>query len=106
MVENNKLSKKELEKQHKDLMSTTKKALKKLENQTRKQTATAIITAFTFLLALVWRDVISSASKKIISFYAIQASQLVTQFYAAIFTTLLAVLGILLVNKILVNPKD
>jgi len=76
-----------------------KKAALSLKNETRKQTTTAIIAAFGFLIALVWRDAIKGYVDYIIEEISFQGPSLVVPVYTAVITTIIAVIGIIFVNK-------
>ena len=71
-----------------------KKESKEYTSSVRREISSAILAAFAFLIALVWRDAISEFVNKITSYLLIQGS-----FITAIFVTLICVLGILLVKR-------
>ena len=70
--------------------------MKKLGKELRKSTHTAIVAAFGFLIALVWRDLIVEYVNGLVQFSPIQG-KLIT----AIVITLFSVIGIFIVGKIL-----
>lgn len=70
-----------------------------LGNETRKHTVTAIVAAFGFLIALVWRDTIQGLVSHLISELSFQGPPLLLTFYATLITTIIAVIGIILVTK-------
>jgi len=76
-----------------------KKATSQVSQEAKKQTTTAIIAAFGFLIALVWRDAIKSYTDTLILKFSIPGPQSLIIFYTAIITTFIAVLGIILLNK-------
>jgi hypothetical protein len=83
----------------KEESSKTRLILKELKQETKKQTATALLAAFGFLIALVWRDVIQEASKAIISYYSPGFSLSISLLYTALLTTFVAVIGIIIIHK-------
>lgn len=74
------------------------KAVKELERETKKQIATAIIAAFGFLIALVWRDAITSYTNHIVDFFKFPAGETFNVLYVALLTTFIAVVGIVLIG--------
>jgi CBS domain containing-hemolysin-like protein len=81
-------------------------SLKNLQQETRKQTATALITAFGIILALVWKDVIQIYIEKWAQ--ALTISQLpnsLLTLYSAIVTTILIVLAIMITNKYIFSKE-
>ena len=72
----------------------------KVKRETKKQLLTALVAAFGFLIALEWRDVISGYVNLIESFSPIQG-----QLIGAIIVTVIAVLGIIIVNQLLSEPQ-
>jgi len=67
---------------------------KRLKIEIKKSVVTAIIAAFGFLIALVWRDVIREIVDSIIEFSPVQGKLI-----SAIIVTLVCVIGILIVSK-------
>lgn len=63
----------------------------------KQHVSTAIIAAFSFLMALTWKDVIAHALESLISDEIINSSPYLSDLLAAIVITLIAILGILLV---------
>ena len=72
----------------------------RVKKETKKQLLTALVAAFGFIMALEWREVISSYVDMIGSFSPIQGNLV-----SAIIVTIVAVLGILIVNKIFFEPE-
>ena len=90
-----KLTKKNIEKKETEKKAKLLRAIK-FKNEFKKTTHTAIVAAFSFLIALSWRDLISE--------YIIQLTALSPiggKWVSAIIVTFLGVLGILIVSKYL-----
>lgn len=66
----------------------------------RKSLSTAIIAAFGFLMALVWRDVITAWVNTISEHSPIQGKLI-----SAILVTMISVIGILVVTKVLSDKE-
>ena len=77
-----------------------KESAKKFKQEFKKSTHTAIVAAFSFLIALTWRDLISGFVNKISSDDFLPAKLFVT-----ITITLISVLGIMVTTKFLSNEK-
>jgi len=90
---------KEQKQETKSAKSKAKQAIHTLKNETKKQIILAFTAAFGFLIALVWRDVIKSYVDKIISQLAVSGPESLIMLYTAIITTILAVIGIILINR-------
>ena len=79
------------------------KAISEIEKETRKQVTTSIIAAFGFLIALVWKDVITNYTNHIVTFLKFPSPESFQIVYTAVITTFLAVVGIVVIGKS--NPK-
>ncbi len=73
-----------------------KEKAKKFNREIKKALYTALLAAFGFLIALVWRDVIQSWVEKISSTSPVQG-----MLVSALLVTIICVVGILLVTKFL-----
>ena len=73
----------------------TKKSTSKLIIETKKALNTAMLTAFGFLMALVWRDVITEFVNEVA-----QKSPLQGKIISALIITFICVIGILIVVRI------
>lgn len=73
----------------------TKASAKKFNLEIKKTVNTAIVAAFGFLIALVWRDVIVEYVEKITNFSPVQGKLI-----SAVLVTILGVIGILIVTSI------
>lgn len=78
----------------------TKNSALKFKKEINKALLTALVAAFGFLVALSWRDVITEYVTQITSFSSIQGKLI-----EAIFVTIIAVLGILIVTRFLSEKK-
>jgi hypothetical protein len=87
-MENEKLSKSQL------LKLKAKQSALSFKRELKKSVTTALAAAFGFLIALSWREVITSWIEKISSFSPIKGN-----FISAILITIISVIGILLVSK-------
>jgi hypothetical protein len=72
-----------------------KESAKKFRDEFKKSVATAMIAAFGFLTALVWKDVITGWVTKIS-----EESPVKNSLITALITTIIAVMGILIVSKL------
>lgn len=71
-----------------------KQSALKFRRELRKSITTAIVAAFGFLIALSWRDVITSLMEKIS-----ETSPVKSNVASAIIVTIFAVIGILIISK-------
>jgi hypothetical protein len=72
---------------------------KAIRYETKKQVVTALVAAFGFIIALVWRDAIKAYIDVAVTTLKIPGPTHLILLYTAIITTALAVIGIILVNK-------
>ena len=73
-------------------------AIKELERETKKQVGTALIAAFGFLIALVWRDVITTYTSDIIKLLRIPPDSTLQVLYIAGISTFISVIGIVIIG--------
>jgi hypothetical protein len=86
-------TKEEIKKQtHKEI---AKDKIKKFNREFSKSVSTAIVAAFGFLMALVWRDVITEWVNKISESSPVQGKLI-----SALIVTLISVFGIMAITKI------
>ena len=78
---------------------TTIMAVKELKNETKKHVVTAIVDAFGFIIALVWRDTIKEFLEAVMIYLSINGPQSLITLYTAIITTIIAAVGIVLITK-------
>jgi hypothetical protein len=77
-----------------------------LKNEYKKQVSIAIITAFSLVIALAWKDVITALMPSITTPGLLAESPLLSALYAAIVVTALAVIGILLFSSWAKSEKE
>ena len=91
-----KLSSRELAKQKAKLAKEKAKASAlKFKREIKKAVSTAIVAAFGFLIALVWKEVITEYVNNLTAFSPFQGKLI-----EAIIVTIIAVLGILIATKV------
>jgi len=83
----------------KEQKNITKQVAKNLKNETKKHLITAIVAAFGFIIALVWRDTIKEYISFLVTKFSVSGPLMVINFYTAIITTIIAVIGIVLLTK-------
>jgi len=91
-----------LEEEKKIAKQTTqiaKQAVKNLGNETRQHAVTAIVAAFGFIIALVWKDAIKGYVDLVIVKLSISGASYVITLYTAIVTTVVAVIGIFFITR-------
>ena len=84
---------------------TTKRVIKELKNETKKHVVTAIVAAFGFIIALVWRDAIKEFINTLVANFSITGSPGLITLYIAIITTIVAAVGIVLITKWSAKPE-
>src|SRR3989344_5636974 len=89
--------KKELEKQS---------AIDETQEKLKTQLGTALIAAFGFLIALVWKDAITNYTSHIVSFLNFPSPEAFQVLYIAIITSFISVLGIVFVNLWMPKQAD
>jgi hypothetical protein len=83
------------------LKEKAKEHAKEFNREFKREMNTAIMAAFGFLIALVWKDVITEFVDKISRQSPIQG-----KFFSALIVTLICVLGILILSKLLKEKED
>jgi len=96
---------KEQKKLTRNATHTTVRAIKELKNETKKHVVTAIVAAFGFIIALVWRDAIKEFIETLVINFSISGPSSLITFYTAIMTTLIAAIGIVLITKWSSEPE-
>jgi len=99
LKEDEKLSKSKEKVRH--LKEKAKKHAREFNSELKKAMNTAIMAAFGFLVALVWKDVITEFVDKISKNSPVQG-----KLFSAIIVTLICVMGILILTKIFSEKKD
>jgi ABC-type polysaccharide/polyol phosphate export permease len=77
-----------------------KKHLSNFKKEFKKHSLTAILTAFGFLIALVWRDFITESLNKIVENFGITNQLAFYKLIIAVLITILAILGIMIISKL------
>lgn len=95
---------KEQQKLHKRVLEKAHLAATQFKSEVRKQTGTAITTAFALVIALAWQDVIKQTVARIIENLQLSSTELVKatilyQSITAIAITAVCVLGIILATR-------
>ena len=88
------MEEKELTKSQK-LKLKAKASAKEFANELKKAINTAVMAAFGFLIALVWKDVITGYVESIS-----KASPIQGQLFSALLVTIICVIGILITTKL------
>ena len=96
---------KEQKKLARNATHTTKRVIKELKNETKKHVVTAIVAAFGFIIALVWKDAIKEFIKTLVANFSITGSQGLITLYTAIITTIIAAVGIVLITRWSAKPE-
>ncbi len=81
------------------LRRTTSAQARKFNREARKTTATAIASAFSFVIALFWRDAVQELRTKILETAGLASSGYIAKLIAAVLVTYLGVLAILKVSE-------
>jgi ATP/ADP translocase len=90
---------------HKRLLSRTKEKSIILHSKFKEQASTALIAAFGFLIALVWRDLIVKAVKEAVKIESMNKYPYLVELYTAIVVTIVAILGISLISRWAQKPN-
>jgi len=85
---------------------TTIRAVKELKNETKKHVVTAIVAAFGFIIALVWRDTIKESISTFVTNFSISGPPALITLYTAIITTIIAAIGIVLITRWSSKPEE
>ncbi len=74
-------------------------ASKRFSREVRKNTTTAVLAAFAFIIALVWRDVIQQGVNRLIVYMNLQNDGYAFTVISAIVTTVVCVIGIIYFSR-------
>ena len=77
-----------------------KSAGSRLKSEIKKNTLTAILAAFGFIIALVWRDAIQAGVNELINNLGITGAGYIYQITIAVIITIICVIGILFVSRL------
>ncbi len=91
----------ELKNEKRDLQKKVKENSRKYIHEFRKTVATALISAFAFLIALSWRDVILEFAESMKSVTHVQGNLL-----TAIFVTFISIVGIMFITKYVADKAE
>lgn len=72
---------------------------KRIHNEVKKNIATAILAAFGFMIALVWRDVVKDGVTKLIEMSGANGDGFWFSIITALITTMICVVGILYFSR-------
>jgi hypothetical protein len=84
----------------KSIKQKTKERIKKFNRELKKEMNTAILAAFGFLIALVWKDVITNFVNTISKRSPVQGA-----LFSALIVTFICVIGIMIISRFL-SVKD
>lgn len=84
---------------HQQLLEKAKNAKRALNEEFKKQASGAIITAFGLVIALAWKDLVTSLIPSIAAPGLIAKYPYLAQLYTAIIITVFAVVGIMLISR-------
>jgi len=101
-----KIEKEVKKKLHKRLLSATKSKTIFLKAKFREHTSTAMIAAFGFLIALVWRDLISAVVKGNTSITLLEKYPYAAELWSALIITIIAIIGIAFVSRWATKPEE
>ena len=87
------------------MSGVVKRSAMRFNIEFRKQASIAIVAAFVFLIALVWRDFISELVTYMITLLGLGGPVYVYRLITAVFVTGLAVLGIVIVSRMNAEMK-
>ncbi|MBS1267272.1 MAG: hypothetical protein MAG795_01244 [Candidatus Woesearchaeota archaeon] len=79
------------------ITKTAKREAKEFQSDVKKRTSTAIAAAFSFVIALFWRDAITDIINKILKDLGLVGSTYIAKIIAAITVTFI---GVIAINKI------
>lgn len=80
-------------------MKKIKEATLEFKKRVRKDIGTAILAAFAFIIALVWRDAIQESVNKMINFLGLAESMYFYKIIVAIVVTIVCVIGLMFFSK-------
>ena len=95
----NKIEKELSKKLHKRIFIATRTHAGKFKNEAKKHTATAIMAAFGFLIALSCRTPIQNSVNNMIKSFGLTESAIYYEYLSAIFITIIAVLALIIIAK-------
>ncbi len=99
MAEQTQKEKEKIREKLKRQREKAKNSVAHLHRETRHQAVTAMIAAFGFIIALVWKDVIQGWVDFLVKKFSFGWAPALSLLYAAIITTIIAVIGIVIVSR-------
>jgi len=100
---------KKITKQAYSLVSQTKHKVSgttsHMTSEFRRHASTALIAAFSFLIALAWKDLIVKLSAQITPSETLTKYPFIPELVTAIIVTIFAIIGIILVSKWIKSPE-
>lgn len=81
-------------------MKKVKETALKLQSEIKKNTLTAILAAFGFVIALVWRDAIQAGINEAVDKVGIKGTGYIYQITIAIIITIICVFGIMFFSRL------
>lgn len=82
------------------LKETAKEKAKRLKEKLKESLNTAIVAAFGFLIALVWKDVITEYVNTLVAYSPVQGKLI-----SALIITFMGVIGILIITSLLAKKE-
>ena len=82
-----------------------KEKIQEFRKEFRNQSVIAIIAAFGFLIALSWRDFISDSINSLVTALGVSEKLYLYKLLSAVFITLIAILGIMIVSKLKIEGE-
>lgn len=73
--------------------------MKKVKQEIRKNISNAILAAFGFMIALVWRDVVKGGVERLITYSNLNGDGYMFTLITAVVTTLICVIGIIYFSR-------
>jgi len=87
------------EKYHKKLLQASKQTASFFGSEFKKQTATALMAAFGFLVALAWRDLITQLVNNTIPTHILDSYPYLDLLYTALVITIISAIAIALISR-------
>ncbi len=82
-----------------ELKKAQREEAKKIEHEVRKTTATSIASAFSFIIALFWRDAVQDLITKLLENLGLTNSSYIAKVIAAALVTVIGVIAIMRISK-------
>ena len=82
------------------------KHTKYVQEKFKEHASTAIIAAFSFLIAISWKDFIVKLVKENLALTSLEKYPYLAELYSAVIVTILAIMGIAIVSNWAQKPED